>query len=156
MSDLAKPPAAVEDAQSTRRRTKGTSKQCKAGIFFSISRLDKKLRAAKIAKRVGSSASVFVTAALEHVVLHALQSASDNVFGNKKRVSVQHVVAAIRSDPDLARLFAGFVVTSTSEVPRAIEHILPISEKNERRARKSASLAGKKEDDSSDLGEVQD
>ena len=47
-------------------------------------------------------------------------------------------MAAIRSDPDLARAFAGFCFTSAEDVPKAIDRILP---EDEQKARKERQLA---------------
>ena len=56
----------------------------------------------------------------------------------------QHVLAAARSDPDLARLFSGFCFTSSSNVPKAVEHILDKEQQEERKEEKERRAAEKK------------
>lgn len=141
MTDPAASPAASpEGAQQKKKKKKtgpSTSKQAKAGLTFAVSRVDKKLRQAKIAKQVASQASIHMTSVVEHVVLKVLKDAGAQAAMRKsKRVTDVHIVAAVRSDPDVARAFAGFCFASAADVPKAVDRILPDEEQKERRLRK--------------------
>ena len=117
-----------------KKKKEVVSKSARAGLTFAVSRIDKKLRHARIAKQIGTASSVFLTGAVEHVVEHVLKKADEEASARKsKRVTEQHIIAAVRSDPDLARAFLGFCFSSDADVPKAIDHILP---QNEQAARK--------------------
>jgi histone H2A len=123
-----------------------TSKQTKAGLTFAVSRVDKKLRQAKISKQVASNASIFLTGVVEHVIMKALENAGDQAGMSKsKRLTDAHIVAAVRSDPDLARVFSGFCFSSRENVPKAIDKILPEDEQKLRKQRKLEAAQRKKE-----------
>ena len=57
----------------------------------------------------------------------------------RQPVARQHAIDAVRSDPDLARLFAGFAFSSCENVPKAIDTILTSEEQDQRAARKKKS-----------------
>ena len=104
---------------------------------FSVSRIEKKLRAAKICKQVSATTSIFVAGIVEHTIMQILELAGEQAKGKKsKRILPQHAIDAVRTDPDLARLFAGFAFTSTEDVPKAIDKILPADEQHTRSLRK--------------------
>lgn len=113
------------------------AKNVRSGLQLSVSRVDKRLRSAKICKQVSSTTSIFLTGIVEHTILQILQLAGDHAKSQKsKRILPQHAVAAVRMDPDLARLFAGFAFTSGKDIPKAIDKILPADEQTERMMRK--------------------
>lgn len=123
-----------------------TSRQTKAGLTFAVSRVDRKLRQARISKQVASDASIYLTGVIEHVVLKALEGAGEQASMHKsKRVTDAHIVAAVRSDPDLARTFSGFCFSSRDNVPKAIDRILPDDEQKLRKERKLEAAQRKKE-----------
>lgn len=115
-------------------KKKSTSKQTKAGLVLPVARIEKRLRSAKIAKQVGTSASIFLTGVVEHVLTSAMTSANSYADAKKtKRLADAHLISAVRSDPDTARLFAGFSFASSTEAPRAMDVILPAKEAKARR-----------------------
>tara|TARA_B110000902_G_scaffold151771_1_gene174377 strand:+ start:150 stop:563 length:414 start_codon:yes stop_codon:yes gene_type:complete len=123
-----------------------TSKQTKAGLTFAVSRVDKKLRSSKISRQVASNASIFLTGVVEHVILKALENSGEHAGMKKsKRITDAHIVAAVRSDPDLARAFSGFCFSSRENVPKAIDRILPEDEQKVRKQRKLEVAQRKKE-----------
>lgn len=111
------------------------SKSARAGLTFAVSRVDKKLRHARIAKQIFGASSIFLTGVVEHVIADVLKKADEQAAARKsKRVTDQHIIAAVRSDPDLARALQGFCFSSDVEVPKAIDRILPQAEQAERKA----------------------
>ena len=118
------------------------SKSARAGLTFAVSRIDKKLRHGRIAKQVFGASSVFLTGVVEHVIGEVLKKADEQAAARKsKRVTDQHIIAAARSDPDLARAFQGFCFSSDLEVPKAIDRILPQKEQAERKAKQKTRKA---------------
>ena len=119
-------------------KSKSLSKQSKAGLTFAVSRVDKKLRRAKIAGQVAVQATIFLTGVVEHVILKIVEDAgAQAAMRESKRVTDAHLIAAVRSDPDVARAFGGFCFTSGDDVPKAIDRILPDDEQKERKQRKA-------------------
>lgn len=115
------------------------SKSARAGLTFAVSRIDKKLRHARIAKQIFGASSIFLTGVVEHVIGDVLKKADEQAAARKsKRVTDQHIIAAVRSDPDLARALQGFCFSSDVEVPKAIDRILPQAEQAERKALQAA------------------
>lgn len=131
-------------ADNKKPRKKSVSKASKAGLLFAPSRIEKNLRASRVAKSFGSSSSIFLTAAMEHVVSAILQAADSEASSKKgKRLSLQHIIAAVRSDVDLSRLFSGFAFTSLSETGRAMDFILTKTEQKDRKQQKAERVAAK-------------
>lgn len=118
-------------------KKKSSTKGARSGLQFSVSRVDKKLRGAKICKQVSGTTSIFVAGIVEYVVMEILRLAGEQAKGKKsKRILPQNAIDAVRTDPDLARLFAGFAFTGAEDVPKAIDKILPPDEQYTRSLRK--------------------
>jgi histone H2A len=123
------------------------SKASRAGLTFAVSRVEKKIRQSRLAKRVGVESYIYLTGVVEAVVHDLLSKADAHAAGLEppaKRMTNQHVLAAARSDPDLARLFSGFCFTSSSNVPKAVDHILDKEQQKEREEEKERRAAEKK------------
>ncbi len=133
--------AAEEQQQQQKREV--VSKGARAGLTFAVSRVEKKLRQGRIAKAIGTQASVFLTGAVERVVEELLAKADEQAAERKsKRLTDVHIVAAARSNPDLARVFQGFCFASDADVPKAIDRILPDNEQKVRKRGAGAVAAG--------------
>ena len=122
------------------------SKASRAGLTFAVSRVEKKIRQSRLAKRVGVESYIYMTGVVEAVVHDLLAKADAHAASldpPAKRMTNQHVLAAARSDPDLARLFSGFCFTSSSNVPKAVEHILDKEQQKDREDEKARRAAEK-------------
>ena len=122
------------------------SKSTRAGLLFPTGRIEKKLRKASIADRCGTAPSIFMTGVVESVIGHLLKLANEQAANAKpvaKRVTNAHIVAAARSDPDLARVFSGFCFSTSNEAPKAVDHILDAEDQKKRRDDKAAKAAEK-------------
>lgn len=127
-----------------KQRKKSVSRATKCGLLFAPSRIEKGLRASRVAKTFGSSSSIFLTAAMEQVVSAILQKADEEASAkNAKRLSLQHILAAVRSDVDLSRLFAGYAFSSLSETGSAIDYVLTKDEQKKRKDAKAERVAQK-------------
>ena len=122
------------------------SKASRAGLCFAVSRVEKKLRQSRLAKKIGGSSYIYLTAVVEAVVQELLTKADEHAASldpPAKRLTNQHVLYAARAHPDLARLFSGFCFTSETSVPKAVDHILDKEAQDDRKAKKQEREASK-------------
>jgi len=119
------------NANSGRHAVKkaGLTKQARAGLTFPVSRMQSKLKQKKVAMRVGTGASIYLAAVAEHIVNHVLEAAHEHssAKGDKtRRLTINDLVQAVRTDPDTARLFADFTFsTHTSAIqPRKVQKMI--------------------------------
>jgi|AOAMet_66_BLW_10_1038536.scaffolds.fasta_scaffold03025_2 histone H2A len=135
--------ADVEEAPAKREVV---SKSTRAGLLFPTGRIEKKLRKAAIADRCGTDPSIFMTGVVESVIETVLRLANEQASSAKpaaKRLTNAHVVAAARSDPDLARVFSGFCFSTSNDAPKAVEHILDAEDQKTRKEDKVRKAAEK-------------
>ena len=94
-------------------KKKVTSRATKAGLNFPVSRINRRLRDSRASKRVAAAAPVFMSAVLEYATAEILELASNNL-GKRKRIAINDILLAIRSDAELAKLF-GATATFTGD-----------------------------------------
>ena len=118
----------------------------KAGVALSVARIDKMMRRAKVAERVSEKAPVYVAGLLEPVIQAVLEGARKNT-DNKgaKRVMANDIIASVRTDPDLARLFVDFAFGSKAASRKAINYTLGAPEQKERHEALARSKAAREE-----------
>ena len=115
---------------------KKTGRSAKAGLELNVARNHKSLRRARVAQNVNDKAPLYITGALEAMCKHILAKSWENAKETKERVvSNTNVIAAVRQDPALARLFSGFAFSSVAVANKAVDHILPAKEQKERQDR---------------------
>jgi len=121
------------------------SRQKKAGVTISIARVHNQMRKSAVADQISSKAPLYVAAAVEKMLGTILEHATDNVRNGErtkkgelktKRVINGDIIAAVRSNPDLARLFAGFAFSSHAAASKPIKFILSAAEKEKRKQAK--------------------
>ena len=121
---------------------KKVSRSAKAGLEFNVARNQKALRRARVAQNVNDKAPLYITGALEAICKHILAKSWDDAKERKERkVDNTNVIAAVRQDPALARLFGGFAFSSVAVASKAVDHILPAKEQRERQKRIAESKA---------------
>lgn len=134
------------------------SRQKKAGVTISIARVHKQMRKSAVADQISSKAPLYVAAAIEKMLSTILEGATDNVRNGQRnsktgelktrRVVNGDIIAAVRSNPDLARLFSGFAFSSHAAASKPINFILSAADKEKRKQekedRKAKSAAAKK------------
>ena len=111
----------------------GLTKQARAGLTFPVSRMQSKLKQKKVAMRIGTRPSIYLAAVAEHVMNHVLEAAHEHssAKGDKtRRLTINDLVQAVRTDPDTARLFADFSFsTHTSAIqPRKVQKMIMTKE----------------------------
>lgn len=132
--------------------TRGTSvsRQAKAGVTLSVSRINKMLRFGK-AQNVSAKAPLYVAGVMETIVDAVVKGAVDNARAGSrsssgglltKRIDLVDVIHAVRSDPDLARLALGFAFSSNSPSAKPVKYILSSdAQKKRSNAKKDRLLA---------------
>ena len=137
---------------SSAKRAK-MSRESKAGLDLSATRVEKLVRKGLPEKHVSARAPVFLAGAIEHVVQTLLNRAADNAQDTEtpghvptKRVHPSDLIKAVRYDPDFSRAFSGFAFGSLKKAPKPINYILPADEAKERRERIEEAKKKKKED----------
>ena len=116
----------------------------------------RKLRKANFCKSVAAASSIHLTAVVERVIQEVLANAdkqADGIEGktpSAKRITAQHVVAAARSDPDLARAFSGFCFTTYVSAPKAVDHILDAEAQKDRKDQAAEAAANKEKNKESE------
>ena len=119
------------------KQTKPESRQSRAGVTLSVSRLEKSLRRAHVGKRVGERSSIFLAGAMENVATQVLEGALACARDKKaKRVHVTDIIRSVRTDPDLARTFGGFAFSSLLGSYKPIDYILPQEGENGQKERR--------------------
>tara|TARA_B100000902_G_C26904978_1_gene714001 strand:- start:180 stop:632 length:453 start_codon:yes stop_codon:yes gene_type:complete len=118
------------------------SRQRKAGVTISIARVHKQMRKSAVADQISSKAPLYVAAAIEKVLSTILEQATENVRNGQrtqkgelktKRVINGDIIAAVRSNPDLARLFSGFAFSSHAPANKPIRFILSAPQQEKRK-----------------------
>ena len=107
-------------------KTQPKSQQDKSGVTVSVSRVAKLLRRAHPGKRVGKRGPIFLTGAVDELAQVVLKGALENARSNNaKRLHVNDLITAVRTDPDLSRAFGGFAFSSNLPSLKPIDYILP-------------------------------
>jgi len=124
------------------------SRQKKAGVTISIARVHNQMRKSAVADQISSKAPLYVAAAIQKMLETILEQATDNVRNGDrtkktgelktKRVVNGDIIAAVRSNPDLARLFSGFAFSSHAAAHKPTNFILSAAEKEKRKQAKEA------------------
>lgn len=100
------------------RRKPKTSRSCRAGLIFPVSRIDRFLRKGDYAERIGSGASVYMAAVLQYLTYDLVDIAGNIAIGSRRRrIAPGHLHQAVSGDSELQLLF-GEVVTQEKNCPR--------------------------------------
>ena len=90
------------------KKIKAISKSSKCGLVLPISRVESRMKATMgKGGRVAGTSPIYMTACLEYIAAEVLEAAAKvTAADQRKRISPADLVAGIRSDVDLARVFA--------------------------------------------------
>ncbi|MBG10942.1 MAG: hypothetical protein CMD92_07210 [Gammaproteobacteria bacterium] len=126
-------------------RGKTISRQAKAGVTLSVARIAKLLRKSRAAY-VSSRAPLYVAGVAETIVDSVVKQAAENVRNGQRngkgglvfnRINSIDVINVVRSDPDLARLCAGFAFASNRRPTKPMVHITSAQDMVARRKKRS-------------------
>ncbi|TKR81725.1 hypothetical protein L596_015551 [Steinernema carpocapsae] len=89
------------------RQTRGgkhLSKSTRAGLVFSVARLQSRLKKDRYSERIGVGAAVFMTALVEYMVAEVLELP-------------RHILLAVRSDEELSKILGQVTIAQGGVVP---------------------------------------
>lgn len=114
------------------------SKSTRLGLTLPIARIEKTMRASRIAgRRVGGTASTYATAALENVIDTIVKAAIDEAqTQNGKQLLPRHIQLAVSHNDELAKLFVGVSMVASDPLPDVIGYICT-KEQMEKRQKKA-------------------
>tara|TARA_B110001450_G_scaffold248924_1_gene265666 strand:- start:2414 stop:2779 length:366 start_codon:yes stop_codon:yes gene_type:complete len=115
-------------------KKKSESKQTKAGLIFPISRVNRMMKEVSGIKRIGGSASVYMTAVKEYVTSEILELAGKQTHvAKRKRVTDEDVILGIRSDAELAKLCNNVAVYTGDKLSGVSNVLKPSSVKDKKK-----------------------
>ena len=123
-------------------KKKSVKMEEKAGITLSVSRLKTRLRGFHVAKQYRSDSFTFLSAAIDHVIKKVLRDTNalakqGKPEGKTLKIKDEHLMNALRQDPDMSRLFSDFSFASAQHIGKAVDYILPAKEQKARKEQKA-------------------
>ncbi|XP_074851147.1 late histone H2A.2.2-like [Carettochelys insculpta] len=114
------------------------TRSSRAGLLFSVSRIDRLLRRGQFADRVGAGAPVYMAAVLQYLTHEIMDIAGEVAARSKKRrISPRHLQLAFHSDSELKKLLGGVTISQGGALPLNQPAALPSKKRNGRRATKT-------------------
>ncbi|XP_067406889.1 late histone H2A.2.2-like [Emydura macquarii macquarii] len=111
------------------------TRSSRAGLLFSVSRIDRLLRKGQFAGRVGARAPVYMAAVLQYLTYEIVDIAGEvAVRSKKRRISPRHLQLAIHSDLELKKLLGGVTISQGRVLPLNQPGVLPSKKRNGRRS----------------------
>lgn len=97
------------------RRKPKTSRSCRAGLIFPVSRIDRFLRKGDYTERIGSGASVYMAAVLQYLTYDLVDIAGNIAMGaGKRRIAPVHLRQAVSNDSELQSVFGEVLTEETT------------------------------------------
>ncbi len=112
-------------------KKKSVSRSEKARLLFPVSRMTRTLKKDGRSKRVAAHAGVCIAAALQYCCAEVVELAAKRCLkDNRKRISPQDIINAIRTDRELNQLTNGLVM-SCGETLKKVSQQLKLNELKE-------------------------
>ncbi|KAH7676903.1 Histone H2A protein [Dioscorea alata] len=110
----------AEIRSSSHEKPKGTrSRSKRAGLEFPISKVEQYLKVGRYAKHIGASASVYLTAVLEYIVVEVLELAGGTAKDFKsKQILPRHIQLVIKHDKELSKLLKSVIIVEGGVLPK--------------------------------------
>ena len=103
-----------------------TSRATKAGLTFSVSKVENQLRDMKVAERIGAGAPVFLAAVLEYLIAEMVELGGNCARDNKhKRIIPRDIRLAVKNDVELDKLCGDAMFPGAGGVPLIHSVLLP-------------------------------
>lgn len=103
----------------------GKGRTAKAGLLFSVSRLENRLKKVCIKRQVGKTAPVYLAAAIQYIVGEIIEIAFETAKKhNRTRISPRHIFLAVKNDEDMNKIITGTIAKS-GRVPGIHPVLLP-------------------------------
>ncbi|XP_034642250.1 late histone H2A.2.2-like [Trachemys scripta elegans] len=111
------------------------TRSSRAGLQFSVSRIDRLLRKGQFADRIGAGAPVYMAAVLQYLTHEIVDIAGEVAARSKKRrISPRHLQLAIHSDSELKKLLGGVTISQGGVLHLNQPVVLPSKKRNGRGA----------------------
>jgi len=112
-----------------------------------VPRIDRAIRKRYGGKRVSPNSAVFTTAVLEHMFSEVLSAANaEATSSKKKRISREHLIASIRTHPELGRFFLSYAFAPKTKVVFKADDLLNKADREvAKKAREEAQKKRSKE-----------
>ncbi|XP_052861139.1 uncharacterized protein LOC128268155 [Anopheles cruzii] len=102
------------------------TKSSRAGLTFSVGRVQSYLKKGKYAERIGAGSSVYLTAVLEYLVAEVLELSGNAARDNRKsRITPRHIQLAVRNDEELSSLMKDITISEGGVIPNIHSILLP-------------------------------
>ncbi|PIC51741.1 hypothetical protein B9Z55_002131 [Caenorhabditis nigoni] len=107
------------------------SRSKRAGLTFSVSRVDRKLHEGAHGNRISSGASVYLAAVLQYLTSELVDmSVIESKKKNKKRITPRLITLAIKTDNDFNSLFKDITIAQGGVLPKPTKEIKSNSNQN--------------------------
>jgi histone H2A len=101
-----------------KKSLKSVTRSSRAGLVFPIGRIERQMREARLAKRIGKNASVYMAAVLEYMTAEVLELAGKASTDNHRvRITPRHILLAVGHDPELKELLGGVCIAHAGVLP---------------------------------------
>lgn len=107
-------------------KKKSRTKSSRAGLQFPVGRTLTNLRRARIAKRTGSGAAVYLTAVMEYLTAELLELAGNSARDRKrKRIDPRDITMAVRNDEEMNKMLSKTTIAHGGVLPNIHSVLLP-------------------------------
>nr|XP_006136457.2 histone H2A, sperm-like [Pelodiscus sinensis] len=123
------------ETSNTKEAKAKITRSSRAGLLFSVSRIDRLLRKGQFADRIGAGAPVYMAAVLQYLTHEIMDIAGEVAARSKKRrISPRHLQLAIHSDSEFKKLLGGVIISQGGVLPLNQAVPLPSKKRNGRRS----------------------
>ncbi|RSH95633.1 histone H2A [Saitozyma podzolica] len=130
---------------SPKREQEYRSRSSRAGLTFPVSRIHRYLRRAYPKQRIGSTAPIYLAAALEYLIAELVEIAGTQCRDAGRRlIKPRHIRLAISSDQELSDLIGKAVIKEGGVQPHIESALLPKKKKTTSQDTDSTTQAGSK------------
>ena len=103
-----------------------TSQSFRAGLTFSVGRINRYIRKGRYSRRLGRTAAVYHAAVLEYLTAEVLELAGNAARDNKKtRITPRHICLAIRNDEELNKRWEHITIAQGGVLPNIMSVLVP-------------------------------
>ena len=106
---------------------KKTSVSTRAGLQFPAGRIDRYLRVGNYSTRVGRTASIYLAAVMEYIVVEVIELSGNATKDLKKRrITPRHILLAVHGDEELQKLFNTHkTIAGGGVIPKIHKSLIP-------------------------------
>eukprot|EP00928_Gymnodinium_smaydae_P050679 TRINITY_DN3423_c0_g1_i4.p2 TRINITY_DN3423_c0_g1~~TRINITY_DN3423_c0_g1_i4.p2 ORF type:complete len:280 (+),score=86.32 TRINITY_DN3423_c0_g1_i4:50-841(+) len=115
--------------------------QAKCNLQFPVSRFAKSLRKGGYATRLGTGASIYLTAVIEYVTAEILELAGNSAKEQKKtRIVPRHIQLAVRGDEELNKYMSNVTISGGGVLPNIHQVLMP--QKTDKKGKDTPGASG--------------